>query len=73
MSKVNYKEFEATYKRTRYIPQGTSISGMRKERIIFVQEPFPSEEELWEFAKEFEQKDFDDPDINEELYKIELK
>ena len=73
MLKIKYKEYEALYKRTRKMPNGVLISGIRKERIIFVQEPFSSEEELWEFAKEFEQKDFNDPDIHEELYTVKLK
>lgn len=70
MSKVNYKEYEALYMRSRKMPDGEELNGMRILRFFIVYEPSLSEEELWEFAKEFEQKEFNVPDIHEELHSV---
>lgn len=76
MSKIEYDEFTAVYERTREFPDDPdkeAISGWTYARFVFVREPFPSYDELWEFAKEFERKDFDVPDIHEKLVKISLE
>lgn len=69
VAKIGYEVFEAWYHRWR----DEGPDGYRIERIIFVREPFPSENELWEFAKNFEQKEFDSPEVHEELSEIRIK